>query len=140
MGDSLSEMGDALPYTLLGTGLLVRNVSAGYMHVCAILSNGYAKCWGSNGYGQLGYGDISSRGDGPNEMNDFLLHINLGSVRTVRQISCGYHHTCALLDNWLVKCWGANGHGQLGYSDTVQRGDSANEMGDLLRSVDIGIG
>ncbi len=60
------QMGDVLPYTLLGTGLLVRKVSTGYMHKCAILSNSYNKCWGSNGYRQVGYGDMSARGDGPN--------------------------------------------------------------------------
>jgi hypothetical protein len=28
-------------------------------------------------YGQLGYGDMSARGDGPNEMNDALTYVNL---------------------------------------------------------------
>jgi E3 ubiquitin-protein ligase HERC3 len=103
MGDAISEMGNNLPYTLLGTGLLVRSVSTGYMHACAVMSNGYAKCWGSNGYGQLGYGDLNARDDGPGEMNDALLSVNLGSGRTVKQIACGYHHTCALLDNDQVR-------------------------------------
>ena len=38
-------------------------------------------------YGQLGYGDMSARGDGPNEMNDTLTYVNLQSGRTVKQIS-----------------------------------------------------
>jgi hypothetical protein len=39
-----------------------------------------------------------------------------------------------------VKCLGANGYGQLGYRDCVQRGDNANEMGDFLGYVNLGAG
>ncbi|MBT3746449.1 MAG: hypothetical protein HOG28_05330, partial [Actinobacteria bacterium] len=38
------------------------------------------------------------------------------------------------------KCWGAGGHGRLGYGDTNHRGDSANEMGDNLPAIDLGTG
>ncbi len=38
-------------------------------------------------HGQLGYGDMSARGNGPNEMNDTLTYVNLQSGRTVKQIS-----------------------------------------------------
>ena len=50
---------------------------------------------------------MSSLGDGPNEMNDALAYLNLGSGRTAKQISCGYHQTCTLLDNDQV-CYAAN--------------------------------
>ena len=30
------------------------------------------KCWGWNGFGQLGLGDTANRGDGPDEMGVFL--------------------------------------------------------------------
>ena len=33
-----------------------------------------------------------------------------------------------------VKCWGLNNYGQLGYGDTQQRGDGANEMGASIPS------
>jgi len=39
-----------------------------------------------------------------------------------------------------IKCWGNGGDGRLGYGDTNDRGDSANEMGDYLPFVDIGNG
>jgi len=79
-------MGEVLPYTLLGTGLLVRNVSTGYMHECAILSNlGLQLVQAAWVRGHECH--MSARGDGPNEMNDALTYVNLLSGRTVKQIS-----------------------------------------------------
>ena len=34
--------------------------------------------------------------------------VNLGSGRTAKAISAGYQHTCAILDNDTLKCWGYN--------------------------------
>ena len=46
-----------------------------------------------------------------------------------QQLSLGGSHTCSLFNNGLVKCWGSGGFGKLGYGDTENRGDGANEMG-----------
>ena len=58
----------------------------------------------------------------------------------VVSVVTGLHHSCALLKDGLVKCWGENGSGQLGYGDTSNRGDAAGEMGDNLPAVDLGTG
>ncbi len=132
-GNNQGEMGDSLSYMQLGTAVFVRNVSLGRTHGCILAtSSNLVKCWGSNFYGQLGYGDTNSRGDDFTEMGNVLAYVNLGTGRTVKQISSGNYHTCAILDNNQLKCWGANGYGQLGYGDTVQRGDDPNEMGNSL--------
>ena len=53
-------------------------------------------------------------GDGPNEMGDFLAAVDLGASRTATEIATGQHHSCALLDDGSVKCWGLNSAGQPG--------------------------
>lgn len=107
---------------------------------CALLSGARVKCWGRNDFGQLGLGDTMSRGDGPGEMGAQLPAVDLGSGKKALALAAGYLHTCALLDDGTVKCWGANGSGQLGLGDTLTRGDESNEMGDFLPAVDLGAG
>jgi hypothetical protein len=49
-------------------------------------------------------------------------------------------HSCVLLDDRKVKCWGENSFGQLGLGDTMPRGANPGEMGDNLPTVDLGSG
>ena len=68
-------MGDCLPSVDLGTGRTARGIVAGENHNCAIMDNGYIKCWGYNNSGQLGLGDTDDRGNEANEMGDNLPSI-----------------------------------------------------------------
>lgn len=139
-GDEPGEMGANLARVDLGPGRIALEVAAGGLHTCARLDTGAVKCWGRNEYGQLGLGDTFARGDGPGEMGVALPEVDLGVGRTALQVSAGYEHTCALLDDRSVKCWGANGGGRLGLGDSSARGDEANEMGPTLPTVDLGPG
>jgi len=73
-------------------------------------------------------------------MGDNLPAIDLGSGRTALAISAGSAHTCAVLDNSAVKCWGYNNNGQLGQGSTSNLGDGSGEMGDNLTAIDLGSG
>jgi len=139
-GDAPGEMGDNLPAVDLGTGRTATAISIGGSHACALLDNKSVKCWGSNYNGQLGLGDTNYRGDAPGEMGDNLPAVDLGTGRTATAISTGGSHTCALLDDKSVKCWGYNYNGELGLGDTNNRGDAPGEMGDNLPAVDLGTG
>lgn len=139
-GDNSGEMGDSLPAVNLGTNRTAKAIAAGSHFSCAILDNDALKCWGRSNFGQLGQGDTVTRGDGSNEMGDHLSSINLGTGRTAKSVTVGAVHACAVLDNDTLKCWGYNATGELGQSDTTNRGDSANQMGDHLSAIDFGGG
>ena len=139
-GNGPGTMGDNLPTVDLGTGRTATALSAGAHHTCAMLDNASVKCWGFNSNGQLGLEDSAHRGDLPGEMGDNLPTVDLGTGRTAHAIAAGYLHTCALLDNDTIKCWGHNTDGQLGQEDITDRGDGADEMGDNLPVVDLGDG
>ena len=124
----------------LGTGRTAKSLSVADWHVCAILDNNKVKCWGWNGEGELGLGDTNTRGDDPNEMGDNLPYVDLGTGRTAIAISAGGNHTCAVLDNNKVKCWGYNQDGELGLGDLNWRGDQPGEMGDNLPYLNLGTG
>ena len=93
-----------------GVGL----IAAGNRHTCAILDDRSVSCWGSNGDGQLGDGTTNNRNT-PNQT------ASLGAGRTAVAITAGLHHTCAILDDGSVSCWGRNGDGQLGDGTTTDR-------------------
>ncbi|KAJ1482869.1 regulator of chromosome condensation 1/beta-lactamase-inhibitor protein II, partial [Baffinella frigidus] len=141
-GDGANEMGVDLPSVDVGSGWTVVEVAAGDLHTCARLENGAAravKCWGDNFYGQLGVGDKIYRG-GAGTMGDSLLAVQLGTNRSALALALGGRHSCALLDDQSVKCWGRNDDGQLGQGNTDDRGDGDGAMGDSLPAVELGTG
>ena len=120
----------------LGTGRTAKAIAAGNFHTCAILDNSSIKCWGLNDSGQLGLGDTENR-DRTNEMDDNLPVVDLGAGKTARGFSAGDRHTCSVLDNASLKCWGKNDSGQLGLGDDSTRGDVSGEMGDNLPAISL---
>lgn len=91
---------------------------AGQRHSCALLREGRVRCWGGNNQGQLGRGDATDHtAQHPYELG----LVPLGGRAT--QLVAGSQHTCALLDDGSVRCWGQNAHGQLGLGHTKSVGD-----------------
>jgi alpha-tubulin suppressor-like RCC1 family protein len=120
---------DEAPYTVgdvnLG-GALVADVVAGDSHTCVLLRNGGVRCWGRGSEGQLGYGRNDDIGD-----NEPPLATNLDfNGAPVRQLAAGENHTCALLTNGAVRCWGLNSTGQLGIPALYSGSANYNNWGD----------
>ena len=91
---------------------VVPAITAGASHTCALLANDGVKCWGEGGVGQLGNNDTSSQSTPVNVTK-------LGSA--VARVTAGRSHTCAVLANGGVKCWGDGGNGRLGNNDTSEQ-------------------
>jgi alpha-tubulin suppressor-like RCC1 family protein len=140
IGDAPNEMGDSLAPVALGAGRTGTAVTAGDFHTCALLDNGTVKCWGFGASGQLGQGNTNNIGNAPNQMGDSLAPVALGTGRTATAVTAGDFHTCALLDNGAVKCWGSGGNGQVGQGNTNNIGNAPNQMGDNLAPIALGAG
>ncbi|MFO7566920.1 MAG: hypothetical protein R6X02_30025 [Enhygromyxa sp.] len=97
----------------------VVDIALGHSHTCALFSTGDVLCWGDNFYGQLGQGNTTVVGD--NETLATLSAIKLGGDAVA--LALGKHHTCALLDDGDLKCWGRNLYGQLGLGHIAHIGD-----------------
>ena len=120
----------------LGLGRTASAITAGFAHTCAILDDGSVRCWGLNEYGQLGYGNTTTIGD--NEPPSAAAPVDLGAGRTAVAISAGGEHTCAVLDDGSVRCWGWEMNGQLGYGNLISIGD--DETPGSVGPVDLGAG
>jgi alpha-tubulin suppressor-like RCC1 family protein len=116
--DYPSTDNDAMRPKWLGTSVFangsVSQIDTGTASTCALLSDGSIRCWGSNANGMLGDGTTTNR-------LSPTATASLGQGRTATSISVGHSHTCAILDDGSVKCWGSNDYGQLGDGTTVNR-------------------
>jgi hypothetical protein len=104
-GETLAQLGDNLPFVNVGSGNF-KKFAGGEQFNCVLFVQGNIRCWGRNDRGQLGLGHTNNIGDGPNEMGANLASVNLGTGRTATDLTCGFGHCCAILDNSRVKCWG----------------------------------
>ena len=93
-------------YTLLvPDSFTVAHLEIGTTHSCAISVAGAAWCWGQSTFGRLGT-TASSNAVTP------TATASLGG--TASEVAAGGAHTCALLTNGTISCFGNNNMGQLG--------------------------
>jgi cysteine-rich repeat protein len=117
------------------SGAQFSSVSTSETHNCGVLTSGALKCWGVDNFGQLGLGSNS---------NDLVplqtaQPVQLGAGRKAKSVTLGRFHTCAILDNGSVKCWGYNNNGELGAGHKELIGDKAGDMA-ALQPINLGSG
>jgi alpha-tubulin suppressor-like RCC1 family protein len=111
LGNGVSDSNGPAVAVRAGSILAV-SVGVGYYHSCAVLTAGSpysVQCWGSGSSGQLGDG---------NTTYDSLTPVNAKTSAKAAAIALGYSHSCAVLVDGTVQCWGDNTDGQLGSGST----------------------
>ena len=96
----------------------VDEIAAGWYYTCARMQGGTVRCWGLDSNGQLGWAastscpadSHASCGETPTDVPGLANVIALGVGRS--------RHTCALLADASVSCWGLNNAGQVGDGTT----------------------
>ena len=105
------------PVDVTGLTSGVQAISAGGDHTCALLTDGSARCWGLNNYGQAGNNTSGNAWLGPVHVcaSGSGFGCTGGTPLTdIARISAGGLHTCAVTTGGALKCWGSNYNGQLG--------------------------
>ena len=90
----------------------VIHIAVGNSHQCAVHRDRTVTCWGNNEWGQLGNG----RATLPD--NSAVAPAAPITGLTAAQVALGARHTCAVLADGSVACWGHNGDGQLGLGNS----------------------
>ena len=90
------------PFPIVG-GYNFSLISLGFKFSCGLLQNGSAMCWGDNEYGQLGDGTTTDR---------FSPVFVSGGYTFLSLSADSYFHTCGVLTNGTVLCWGRNNQKQ----------------------------
>ncbi len=130
----------------------IEGLAVGERSVC-VVSSGIEFCAEHVSAGQVSRSSLLSHWFGESGWEEFPSEgtpsIDLGAENVVVGAAFGWHHTCAVLSDGSVKCWGQNNLGELDLGDRVDRGseaadmgvgDEPGEMGDALRPLDLGAG
>jgi prepilin-type N-terminal cleavage/methylation domain-containing protein len=113
------------PVDVTGLSSGVSELSGGTAYMCALMVAGTVKCWGDNGYGQLG-NDSTVRSSVP---------VDVLGLTGVTVLAGGDTHICAVA-NGGAKCWGNNTYGDDG-DNNGNGGGGGQNMTDAHIPVDV---
>lgn len=105
-GTSVTGVRD--PRVISGTDNAVW-VAVSEEHACAVRANGTVLCWGSQALGRIGNGSTAGS----------LVNVTqVPGISTAVAVTVGASHTCALLADGQVRCWGSSQYGKIGHGST----------------------
>jgi len=143
-GDAPSEMGEYLPFIQVDSlpTAPISQISSGGDSNCVLMEgDGSMRCWGYNGFGQLGVGHSNNIGDGGSEMGSYLQSVNLpSSISSISQIVSGKSMNGFISESGTLFVFGLNGFGYLGLGHAADIGNNPNEMGEYLQPTLFGSG
>lgn len=85
--------------------LTARQIALGAGFSCALTPSQTVYCWGNNTNGRIG-ADL--------DVEEVSSPLKLEGLENVQAISSKFQHTCALLEDKTIRCWGFNSDGQHG--------------------------
>ncbi len=93
----------------------IESLAVGERHMCALDGAKDVYCWGDNSFGQTGL-DGNSGDEVPCGSGSLCIQTprKVESLSSVKQISSRTNHTCALMEDGSIQCWGENYDGQVG--------------------------
>jgi alpha-tubulin suppressor-like RCC1 family protein len=108
LGNGSTSSNSLVPVSVSGISS-AKAIDLGFDHACAVLADGKVMCWGSNYEGCLGNG---------NAVDSSIPVVVLTDVNVpltgAADVAGGMEHSCALMSDSTVTCWGRNSVGQLG--------------------------
>jgi len=107
-GSFQSNVGAADPQAVVGIDDAIQ-IAAGWNHACAVRADHSLWCWGGNGDGATGYGQL---GDGT--LDNSAIPVEVTAVGDVSIVAAGGWTTCAIRTDGTVWCWGYGEQGGLG--------------------------
>ncbi len=112
-------------------GADVTSLSVGPTHNCAILQNQSLWCWGRSNSGQLGDGTRPTSNTQPVQVKD---------LTDVTAVAIGGAHTCAIVADGGLWCWGNNNQGQLGFTSAETSVPDPTRVTALEAVVEVALG
>jgi alpha-tubulin suppressor-like RCC1 family protein/subtilisin family serine protease len=103
-------------------------IGGGAFHTCAVLADGTARCWGRNESGELGDGTTTNRPT-PVAVGGLTGAAALDGGGMFSDVGHAVFHSCARVADGTVRCWGANGTGELGDGTTADRSVAGRVVG-----------
>jgi alpha-tubulin suppressor-like RCC1 family protein len=109
LGNGPQDRSSGVPVQVAGARTDWTSVSVGLGHSCARRRSGRLFCWGEDGHGQLGLGQVTAGRSAPAQV--------AGGGTDWRSVTAGIAHTCARRQDRTVWCWGSDEYGQVGNAD-----------------------
>ncbi|HEY1958873.1 MAG TPA: hypothetical protein VGH28_24845 [Polyangiaceae bacterium] len=114
-GDN-SQANQDQPFSVIGSG--VASTSAGTGNTtCVSLTDGTARCWGEGDTGQIGDGAELQNNVSPVT----VLKAASTTLTNVKSVAVGGIHSCAVLNDGTVWCWGDDTFSELGDGKAVEQ-------------------
>ena len=108
------------------------SVACGVCHTCASLTNGTVMCWGNNSQKQLGLDNgLINVPTAPTAVPD---------ISDVTSVAANSYHTCALLTDGTIKCWGYNANGQIGVGSSENSISTPTAVSGITTATSLGVG